>query len=47
MKEKINGDLHPSVRISSNFDEEIFLIKENFMKANYPLSFIKCVVNEF
>ena len=43
----INGDLHHSKRISSNFDEEIPLIKEKFMKADYPLRFINSVVNEF
>ena len=43
----INGDLHRSKRISSNFDEEIPLIKEKFMKADYPLRFINSVVNEF
>ena len=43
----INGDLHCSKRISSNVDEEIPLIKENFMKADYPLRFINSVVNEF
>ena len=42
----INGDLHRSKRISSNF-EEIPLIKEKFMKADYPLCFINSVVNEF
>ena len=30
-----------------NFDEEIPLIKEKFMKADYPLLFINSVVNEF
>ena len=30
----INGDLHSSKRISSNFDEEIPLIKERLMKAD-------------
>ena len=43
----VNGDLHRSKRISSNFDEEIPLIKEKFMKADYPLRFINSVVNEF
>ena len=43
----INGDLHHSKRISSNFDEEIPLIKEKFMKADYPLRCINSVVNEF
>ena len=43
----INGDLHRSKRISSNFDKEIPLIKKKFMKADYPLHFINSVVNEF
>ena len=30
----VNGDLHRSKRISSNFDEEIPLMKEKFMKAD-------------
>ena len=34
-------------RISSNFDEEILLIKEKFMKADYPLRFINSVINKF
>ena len=36
-----------SKRISQNFDEEIPLIKEKFLKADYPLRFINSVVNEF
>ena len=43
----MNGDLHRSKRISSNFDEEIPLIKEKFIKTNYPLRFINSVINEF
>ena len=43
----INGDLHRLKRISSKFDEEIPLIKEEFMKADYSLRFINNVVNEF
>ena len=42
----INGDPHRSKRIS-NFDEEIALIKETFMKADYPMHFINSVINEF
>ena len=42
----INGDLHCSKRISSNSDEEIPLIKDKFMKADYTLHFINSVVNE-
>ena len=33
-------------RISSNFDKEIPLMKENFKKADYPLRFINTVINE-
>ena len=43
----VNGDLHRWKRISSNFDEEMPLIKEKFLKAGYPLCFINSVVNEF
>ena len=43
----INGDLHRSKRILSNSDEEIPLIKEKFMKADYPLRFISSAVIEF
>ena len=43
----INGGLHCLKRISSNFDEEIPLIKEKFMKADYLLRFINSVVTEF
>ena len=43
----INFHLHHSKKISSNFDEEIPLIKEKFMDTDYPLRFINSVVNEF
>ena len=43
----INGDLHRSKRVSSNLNEEITLIKEKFMKADYILRFINTAVNEF
>ena len=46
-RKTINGDLHCSKRISSNFDKEKPLMKEKFMKADYPLRFINSVVNEF
>ena len=44
---RINGDLQRSKRTSSNFNKEIPLIKEEFMKADYPLDFINSIVNEF
>ena len=40
------NDLHQSKRISPHFDEEIPLIKEKFMKADYPLRFINSVVKK-
>ena len=44
----MNGDLHCSKKISSNFDKEIPLIKKRkFMNAGYPLRFINHVINEF
>ena len=43
----ISGELHRSKRISSNFDEEIPLIKENLINADYPLRCINGVVSEF
>ena len=43
----INDNIHDSETISSNFDEEIPLIKEKFMKTDYSLCFINTVVNEF
>ena len=46
-RNSVNGDLHCSKRISSNFEEEISLVKEKFIKAVYPLRFINSVVNEF
>ena len=43
----INDDLHRSKRILSHFDQEIPLIKEKFVKADYILRFINSVVSEF
>ena len=46
-RKTINVYLHSSKRISSNFDEEIPIIKERFMKADYSLRFFEKVVNKF
>ena len=43
----INGDIHHSRRVSSNFDKNIFPIKEKFMKDNYTLCFIYSATNKF
>ena len=42
----VNDDLHRLKRIS-NFGKETALIKEKFMKADYPLRFNNSVTNEF
>lgn len=42
-----SSDLHRSKRTLSNFDEEILLIIEKFIKVDYPLRFINSVNNEF
>ena len=42
-----SSDLHRSKRTLSNFDEEILLIKEKFVKADYLLCFFGSVVNQF
>ena len=46
-RNKINGDLYRSKGISSHFDEAIPLIKEKFIKADYPLRFINSLINQF
>ena len=46
-KKKNRVYIYCSKRIPSNFDEETPLIKDKFMKADYPLHFINRVVNEF
>ena len=42
-----NGDLSRSKRISSNFGNETKIIKEKFVKAEYPLVFINSVLRDF
>ena len=36
----INDDLHYSKKVSSNFDEDMLMIKDKLIKADYPLRFI-------
>ena len=43
----INGDLHRSKNISSNFDLEINKIKNKYEKADYPPRFISSVINQY
>ena len=46
-RNSFRGDLYRSKVISSNFDEEINLIKDKFMKVDYSLHFSNSAVNEF
>ena len=43
----INGDIHHSRKVLSNFDKGISPIKEKFMKDDYPLCFTYSVTNKF
>ena len=40
-------DLHRALKISSNFEKEVKIIKEKFIKAGYPGKFIDSVINQF
>ena len=42
----INGELHRSKRIASDYGKEIINIRENFLKADYPIPFINSVINQ-
>lgn len=43
----INGDLSRAKRISSNFDHETKIIRQKFLKAEYPSAFINSVLRDF
>ena len=43
----INGDLHRSWRISSNFYHEKSQIRSKFSSAGYPMRFVNSVINDF
>ena len=46
-KTDIVGDLHRANKISSNLEQEIFIIKAKYLKAGYPHAFINDVINNF
>ena len=46
-KTDIVGDLHRANKISSNLEQEIFVIKAKYLKAGYPHAFINDVINNF
>ena len=43
----IYGDLSRAYRISSNFQCEINIIRQKFLKASYPLRYINSVIKDF
>ena len=43
----INGNLNRAKRITSNFENETRKIQQKFLKADYPLAFIKSVMRDF
>ena len=43
----INGDLHRSTRIATDFEKEIIEIKKKFLAANFSSRFINSVCNNF
>ena len=46
-KKVINGELHRSKKISSNFQSEIARIEAQFLKAGFPYKFIENTINNF
>ena len=43
----INSDLSRAQRISSNFFKEKKVIREKFLKADYPIAFISSVIRDY
>lgn len=43
----ITTDLHCAQKILSNFESEIKVIENEYMKAKYPFPFFKSVINYF
>ena len=46
-KNVILGNFHCANKISSDLEEEIFIIKANYLKASYPNGLIDSVINYF
>ena len=47
IKHSYNKDLHPSKRISTNFDQKNYRIKKKFFAADYPQKFVESVICSF
>ena len=43
----IKAELHPAKHISSNFTNEVALIRNKFKSAGYPMRFVNSVIHEF
>ena len=43
----LNTDLYCAKRIASNLDNQLVIIKEKFLEADYPHKFINSVINTF
>ena len=46
-KSSSKGDLHRAKKISSNFKQEVDIIREKFSNVGYPPGFIKSVIDDF
>ena len=41
----LNTDLHRAFKISSNFEEEVNIIRQKYHKADYPKKFTESIIN--
>ena len=46
-KNVIVGDLHRIKNLSSNFEEEVRILRNKYIKAGYPFCFIDSVIDGF
>ena len=47
MRNAINADLNRAARIASTFTEEVPTIKQKFLNADYPSTFVNSVIKQF
>ena len=46
-RDTIKAELHRAKRISSNFTNEVTLIRNKFKSASYPMHFVNNLMHEF
>lgn len=46
-RNNINGDLHQTIKIASDFDAEISIITKKHLEAGYPLGLIETLISDF